>query len=291
MNRKSAFRIIAAGILLSLLSLSAFAQKNEPTALLLKRTKYQTETVELGMGGTFSVIGAPVGSIEIEGWNKNEIEITSEIEVQAYTEEDLKLLAEVTGFALDEGLTEVSLVSVGTHDKKYLKKNHKNFPKNLRELPFRIDYKIKVPHFTDLEVNGGRGDFRLSLVEGMMRINYLESNARLSLVGGAVQATIGQGDVDVTIATRSWRGQFAEVQVAKGSMNLWLPKNLNANLTAKVINSGKIDNTYEMLKPLKRTKFSETEMYAKAGNGGAELLFSVGDGNLKIADFETVAER
>ena len=291
MNRKSALSIIVAGILLSILSLSAFAQTDKPNSPLLKRTKYQTETLEFGMGGTFSVIGAPVGSIEIEGWNKNEVEVSSEIEVQAQTEEDLKLLAEVTGFTLDESLTKISLISVGPHDKKYLKKVHKNFPKGLRDLPFRINYKIKVPHFTDLEVNGGRGDFRLSMVEGMMRINYLEANAKMSLVGGAVQATIGQGEVDVTIATRSWRGQFAEVQVARGSMNLWLPKNLNANLTAKVLYSGKIDNSYEKLKPMKRTRFSETEMYAKAGNGGAELLFSVGDGNLKIADFETVAEK
>lgn len=287
MNKKNLFKFIVLGILLTLSGVSLFAQTDKP---LLKRTKYQTETIKFGAGGTLSVIGSPEGSIEIEGWGKNEIEITSEIEVQGYTEKDLEILAGITGFTVDEGLTKISIISVGTHDKKYLKKAYRKFPKELREIPFSINYKIKVPHFTSLEINGGKGDFKLSLVEGIMRINYLESNAKMNLIGGAIQATIGKGDVDVTIGTRSWRGQFAEVSVAVGNMNLWLPKNVNANIKAEVLRTGTIDNTYEMLEPMRQTKFTDKEMYAKAGNGGAELSFKVGEGMLKIADYETVAK-
>lgn len=293
MNKSNLLKFIVLGVLLSCFSVFAYAQKDISEKPLLKRTKYQTQSVDFGAGGTFSIIGAPQGSIEIEGWNKNEVEISSEIIVQAYNEEDLKLLAEVTGFFLDEGLTKISIISLGTHDRKYLKKNFKQFPKNLRKmnLPFEINYKVKVPYFSGIEVNGGEGDFKLSNVEGMMRINYLASNAEMRLIGGAVQATIGSGDVNVTIATRSWRGQFAEVMVANGSMNLWLPKNLNANLKMEVLRSGKLDNTYKLLKPMRLTKFTDKNIYAKAGSGGAELKFTVGDGNLKIADYETVAKK
>ena len=41
---------------------------------------------------------------------------------------------------------------------------------------------------------------------------------------------------------------------------------------------------------MRLTKFTEKDMYARVGNGGAELKFTVGDGNLRIADFETVAK-
>lgn len=290
MNKNNLIKFFALGILLSFLSVSAFAQKNEANSGLIKRTKYQTETIEFGAGGTLVVLGSPEGSIEIEGWPKNEIEIAAEIEVQGYTEQDLAMMAEVTGFIIDQGLTKVSIISVGTHDQKYLKKVSKKFPKELRRMPFQISYKIKVPHYIGLEINGGKGDFKLSMVEGMMRINYLESDARMNLIGGAVQATIGSGNVDVTIGTRSWRGQFADVQVAKGNLNLWLPKNMNANLTAKVLQTGRIDNSYKLLKPMRLTKFTEKGMYAKVGNGGAELSFTVGEGMLKIADFETIAK-
>lgn len=265
-----------------LLSFAAHAQTSGEEPALLKRTKYLTETVEFGPGGTLTVIGSPVGSIEITGWNRNEIEISSEIEVRARTEEDLARLAEVTGFAAEESLTRLSVVSLGPDDRKNLKRLGKDLPKELRRMPYRIDYRIKVPHFTDLEVNGGRGDFTLALVEGMMRLNYLESNARLSLAGGAIQATIGRGEVDVEIPVRSWRGQFAEVLVTRGRMNLWLTPNLNANLTARILRTGRIENLYPALKPLRQTAFTEKEMRARAGSGGAELNFAVGDGDLRI---------
>ena len=81
-------------------NLAASAQ----TTNLLKRTTYKTDKVEFGVGGTITILGAPNGSIEVEGWKKNEIEVTAEIEVQAKNQEDLVKLSEVTGFVLDIGL-------------------------------------------------------------------------------------------------------------------------------------------------------------------------------------------
>ena len=278
-------------IFLTLLTSNVFAQKNKKPNAPVKSTTFKSEKIEFGVGGTISVVGAPNGSIQIEGWNKNEVEISAEIIVEAANERDLKWISSVCGFTLDDSLSHIRLTSVGTHDKKYLKKVAKKFPKRLRGAPYRINYKIKVPVYSDLEITGGRGDLNLSAVEGTMRINYLESNAKLHLTGGTVQVTIGKGNVDVTVAKRSWRGRFAEIQVAIGTLNVWLPKNLDANLTAKVLRTGKISNSYKLLKPMRKTKFSEKGMKAKAGNGGAELSFTVGDGMLKISDFEKIAKK
>jgi len=41
---------------------------------------------------------------------------------------------------------------------------------------------------------------------------------------------------------------------------------------------------------MRKTKFTDKDMHAKAGSGGAELSFTIGDGVLKIADFEKPAE-
>ncbi len=278
-------------LLLGLLASNVFAQKNKKPSELIKRTTFKSETIEFGSGGTISITGAPLGSIQVDGWSKNEVEIKAEIEVMAATEADLKRIAAVCGFALEDSMSQLRITSVGTHDRKYLRKVDRKFPKRLRGAPYKIDYKIKVPHYSDLVIDGGRGDLNLSMVEGTMRIKYLEANAKMHLIGGTIQATIGAGNVDVTVATRSWRGRFAEIQVARGDMNVWLPKNLHANLTARVLRTGKIDNTYKTLKPKRRTKFSDNLMAATAGNGGAELLFTVGDGNLKIGDFEKIAKK
>ena len=257
------------------------------TGTLLKRTTYKTETVEFGVGGTISISGAPNGSITVEGWQKNAVEITAEIEVQAATETDLAELAKVNGFVIEDAFGHIRITSVGTHDKSYMKRAAKKFPKNLLAMPFKIDYKIKVPLYSDVNIDGGRGDLNLSNVEGMLRINYLESNAKLNLIGGTVVATIGKGDVAVIIPNRSWRGRSADVQLAAGTMSVQLPLNLNANIDAKVLRVGQIENALTVLKPRQqRTKFTEKLMQAKAGSGGASLSFTVGDGTLKLAETE-----
>jgi hypothetical protein len=256
-----------------------FGQSN-----LLKRTTYKTDTVDFGVGGTVSIIGAPNGSIEVEGWQKNEVEISAEIEVQAENEIDLAKLAAVVGFITDTGFAHTRIISIGTNDKKYLKSVAKKFPKNLLAMPFRIDYKIKVPIYCDLEIDGGIGDLNLSKVEGTMRIKFLETNAKLDLVGGTISASFGKGNIDVNVPSKSWRGRNVDVQLISGTMNVQMPQNLNAELDAKVLRSGQIENSLKDLKKRDRTEFTDKIILAKSGGGGATLSFIVGDGTLKLGE-------
>ena len=256
------------------------------TKQLLKRTTYKTENVDFGVGGTVSIVGAPNGAITIEGWQKNEVEITAEIEVQAASESDLAQLAQISTYILDESFGHLRISSVGVYDKRYVKSVTKKFPKNLMEMPLKIDYKIKVPTYCDLEIDGGRGDLTLSNVEGAMRIKVLESNAKLNLIGGTVLATFGKGNVDVTIPNRSWRGRNADIQLATGIMNVEFPPNLSAYVDAQVLRTGQIENSYDILKPRERAKFTDKAINAKAGSGGAQLSFTVGDGTLKFGEIE-----
>jgi hypothetical protein len=281
--KKICVHLCLSAVSIFLLLAPCFAQESKS---LIKRTNYKTETVEFGVGGTISIIGAPQGSITVEGWSKNQVEITAEVEMQAPTEADLTELAKVNGFVIDDDFGHIRITSVGTHDKNYLKRVAKKFPKNLLALPFKIDYVIRVPAYSDINIDGGRGDLNLSNVEGTMRINFLESNARFNLIGGTFFATIGKGDVTVVIPNRSWRGRSADVQVALGTMIIQLPINLNANIDAQVLRGGQIENALVNLKPRDRTKFTEKSMAAKAGNGGAPLSFTVGDGTLKLLETE-----
>jgi len=262
-------------------SFACFAQ----TTQLIKKTTYKTDSVEFGAGGTVSVTGAPNGSISIEGWDKAEIEVSAEIEMQAATEADLMQLETVNSFVIDQGFNSTRIVSVGTFDKEYMKRTAKKFPKALLGMPFKIDYKIKVPRYCDLDITGGDGDFTLSGVDGEVFVKYLKSNAKINLIGGSLQATFGTGTVDIKIPTRSWRGRFADVQLATGTMNVQLPLSFNAEIEAAVLRSGQIENTFGELKPKTRNiKFTEKSISAKAGNGGVPLKFTVGDGTLKISE-------
>lgn len=251
----------------------------------IKRTTYKTDKIEFGVGGTLSVIGAPNGSIKIEGWSERAIEISAEIEMQAPTEADLDRIAKVTGFITEESMGHTGVISTGTHDKKYLRDFDKKFPKNLLNLPFKIDYVIKVPKYCELSIDGGKGDLSIANVEGNMKINYLESNANIRLVGGAILATVGTGNVDLTIPSRSWRGSLVDVQVSNGNLNLSLPTGLNADFDAVILRNGKIENGFSGFVPKSRkVEFTEKEIAAKSGMGTVPLKFTIGDGTMKIKE-------
>lgn len=287
MNTYRLLRISWVLSLLAFLPIAALSQTDgSSTAYKIVRTKTMSKTAKFGPGGTISLVGPPVGGISVEGWKKNEVAVEAEIVIHAENEEDAARIAAVTGFVLDEDVVTLKITSVGPHDKKYLKKADKKFPKRLRSNLFEINYKLYVPHYSDLIIDGGKGRLELKEVEGTFRVNYLESDAVLSLVGGNVSVIIGKGSVDVTIAARSWRGRNADVQLSAGEINLRLPKNLNADLVAKVLRTGTINNGYPNLEPKPRTEFSESFMSATAGSGGANLAFTVGDGNLNILDID-----
>jgi hypothetical protein len=263
-------------------SIASVAQQPKP---LLKRTTYKTDKFDFGSGGTLAVSGAPVGSIRIEGWKNREIEISAEIEVSANSEEDLAKLSQITTFVLEESLGRTGIITVGPNDKQYLKKLGKKFPKELLGLPFRIDYVIKVPQYCDLQIDGGRGDLSISGVEGMFKLNYLETNAKLDLKGGSVLAVFGKGTVDLTVPSISWRGRFADVSLATGDLNVHLPDGINAELEATILRTGKIENGYLGLTPrVRKAEFTDKSIVAKSGVGaGTSLKFTVGDGTLKLS--------
>jgi hypothetical protein len=280
MKKQSALLLL---MLVIVLSGVTYAQTN-PT---LKRTTYKNDKLDFGSGGTLEITGAPIGSIKIEGGASNEVEIAATIEVQAQNEADLATLSSVTGFVLDESLGRTGISSVGVNDKSIIKQLGKKAARLLVGMPYRIDYVIKVPRFCDLIVDGGRGELSISGVEGVIRANFLESDAKIELVGGSLTATIAKGSVNLSIPTRSWRGRFADVNLASGTMDVRFPAGLNAEVDGTILRTGKIENTFADLKPRTRKgEFTEKLIAAKSGVGGIGLKFTVGDGTIRFSLYD-----
>ncbi len=255
---------------------------SSPPPTLLTRTATRHETRRLGYGGTVTVIGAPQGSIIVEGWPKSEIDVTADIQWQAETEADLDRLAAVNGFVLDEDLNHFSILATGTHDKAFMRRVAKDFPKRLLGLPWKIDYRIRVPVATDLEINAGRGPIDLSGVEGALRISASESDATLTLTGGVVSATIALGKVNLSIPMRSWRGSGADIRLGAGDLTIALPPGFNGDIDADILRSGQIENSYQAIEPRERPGLTARTIKGRAGAGGAYFKFAVGDGTLRI---------
>ena len=248
----------------------------------MKRSTLRHEVRKLGFGGTLTLSAAPAGSITIEGWQRSEVEVTAEIELQAGSAQDLDRLLTVNNFAVDEDANHVRILTTGTHDKKLMKRVAKDFPKSLLGLPWKIDFHIKVPAITDLEIDAGNGPIRLSGVEGAIRLNALQSVADLTLTGGSVLATVQSGAINIAIPARGWHGLGADIKLAAGTLSVELLPGFNADIDAQVMRAGEIKTTYAGLEPRERTSITPHSLQARAGSGGATLMFTVGDGTIEI---------
>jgi hypothetical protein len=273
-------------LLLAILLASAnqmFSQKTvAPEIQLLKRTSTRHEIRRFSYGGTVTLIAAPRGSVTIEGWTRNEVELTAEIELQGPTEADLDQLATVNGFVFDEDLNHLSILTTGTHDRTFMKRSAKNFPKKLLNMPWKIDYRLRVPVNTDLEVNAGHGTVKLSGIEGALRVSATESDTALMLTGGVVSTTVTAGSINFTIPARSWRGSGADIRIAAGTINVDLPPGFSGDIDADVLRTGKIVNTYDALQAREKPGITERTVRARAGAGGPFFKFTVGDGVVNI---------
>jgi len=255
-------------------------ENKQPVGPLISRTTTRHENYRLSYGGTVSVVGAPAGSITIEGWQKNEIDITASIELQAPNAAGLDQLAVVNTFAVDVDLNHIRIMTTGTHDRAFMKQATKNFPKTLLGLPWKIDFNIKVPAMTGLEIDGGVGPINLTGVEGALRLNALKSDANFSLTGGLVAVTIQSGTINVTVPARGWHGLGAEFRLASGNVNVDFPAGFSADIDADVLRLGEIKSSFADLQPRERNSMAPHSVRARAGSGGATLTFTVGDGTI-----------
>ncbi len=271
-----------------LLSVPAFAspQKSKsitaPVLPLPTRTVSRHEVRRFGYGGTVTVVGAPQGSITIQGWSRNEVEISAEIELHAESEEDLARLAAINGFIFQEDVNHFSLLTIGTHDKSYLRRIAKNFPKKLLGLPWKIDYQLRVPASTDLEIHAGVGPIKVDGVEGAIVLTAPQTDATLTLTGGMVVATVASGTINVHVPVRSWHGSGADIQLAAGELNLDLPVGFSGDIDADILRSGRIGNDFPGLEARQSPGLTETAIRGRAGAGGATLKLTVGAGSISI---------
>jgi hypothetical protein len=179
-------------------------------------------------------------------------------------------------------LNHLSILTTGTHDRTYMKRSAKNFPKKLLNMPWKIDYRLRVPVNTDLEINAGHGTVKLSGVEGALRVSATESETALTLTGGVVSTTVTAGSINLTIPARSWRGSGADIRLASGTINVDLPAGFSGDIDADVLRTGKIVNTYDALQSREKPGITEHTVRARAGAGGPFFKFTVGDGVVNI---------
>jgi hypothetical protein len=149
-------------------------------------------------------------------------------------------------------------------------------------LPWKIDYRIRVPMLTDLEINAGRGPINLSGVEGNILLSAAESETNLNLSGGTLTATIAIGKVTLSIPSRSWRRGGVDLRVGAGEITVELPPGFDGDLDADILRIGRIEDSYGGLEARDKPGLTPMIVKGRSGVGGAFIKLTLADGRINI---------
>ena len=251
-------------------------------AQVLKRTTTKTESIPIGPGSTFSIMGAPMGDISVEAAAGSTVELTATIEVQAMSEADLAGAAALTGYVTQEELGRVGIVSIGSDTRRKFTNEEKKLIKRLQGLPYRIDYTVKLPKYTSVEIDGGVGKISLFGTEGQHKIKGVDSDLRVT-ASGSTFINLMKGKVHVELLGGT-RFEGIDASVVSGDIDVLRFHSVSGDVDASVLRTGKILNNDPELREIDKRKFpfSEKLVKARAGAGGTGIKLTVGDGNISL---------
>jgi len=88
--------------------------------------------------------------------------------------------------------------------------------------------------------------------------------------------------VRLRVPAQSWRGRGASLRLGRGDLTVELPALFNADIDAKVLRAGRVENNHPAVVQREPTTTPEKQLRARAGAGGATLAFEIGDGVIRI---------
>jgi tRNA A-37 threonylcarbamoyl transferase component Bud32 len=239
--------------------------------------KDSTQSFPLNDNGSFS-LDEINGRIEIHGWSSNAVLLHTAIHGK-------------TGESVDA-------VKINIDSKPGKAKVHTEQPSSATGFPWSwlwfkddprndasVDYTVQVPWSARLEdissvsgriaIDGVSGDIAASTVSGETRINGAAGNLKLSTVNGRIAAGLAS----------LGPGQSVSLNSVNGTMELTLPDNADASLSADTLN-GKITSEFPSLQPDNQLAVGH-DLRGKLGNGGATVRASAVDGAIKILNSRT----
>lgn len=216
----------------------------------------------LEAGGRVSVSNVQ-GSIEVEAWDRAEVELT----VSKTTEGDRARLAEV----------EIEVKS----DRDWLRV-HTVYPGETEET-VAVDYHLRVPRQVHLEeLRTVNGNIVVRNVEGSVEARTLNGHIEETGVAGAVSARSVNGSVSVALRALPEPGGAVQLETINGDLQLLLPSSADVDLELSTV-AGRIETTFLLDA---RYVLGETSVRARLGRGSIATRMRTVRGNIFLGRYE-----
>ncbi len=220
-------------------------------------TKDFNQNYPLQPGGTFELQNVN-GTVEVQGWDRNEVEIHA-VKTAKQGETDLERVS----IEVDARPNAVSVTT--------------RYPQN-EGVEVAVEYTIHVPHGARVEHIGTvNGTLRISGLENVEDLHTVNGDIEVFEAGGNIHAHTTNGNVHLELAHAPDKSG-ATAETTNGSLVLAVPSDLEAELEARCLNG----NFYSELPITVESSQRPREVHGKLGRGGAPIHLRTVNGGIRL---------
>lgn len=140
-----------------------------------------------------------------------------------------------------------------------------------------VDYEIRIPHQSDLDIKTTNGKIMVSGVEGVVRLKSTNGAIVGENISGQVEAKTTNGSIKIALKS-VMPGSDLGFYTTNGGIRLYLPEDLSCSISAKTTN-GSIHSDFEIIT---HGKIKSNHLRGKIGEGGGLLELRTVNGSIKL---------
>ncbi|PKI17047.1 DUF4097 family beta strand repeat-containing protein [Colwellia sp. 12G3] len=209
--------------------------------------------------------------------------INGTVTIKSWSQRNIKVLANVSANT-QESRDDVTINMTQDGQKVTVSTNYKEngYRQNIQSA--KVDYQVWLPadsNLLDIELINGSliirdisGEVEAEVVNGSVKASGLSGDSRISSVNGSV---------DVVYTQEATSFNNIELETVNGSIKLYLPENINADITVDTMH-GSIKTAYGL--ETKKNFFSGHNLRGKIGNGGSKINLESVNGSIKVLTSE-----
>lgn len=217
---KSGFKLLLAGSLLLLLALGNSAQANTPDDLK-EFSKTIDKQFDLAATGWVDLTNRH-GKIDVKTWNKNSVQITIRIKVEAASQEDAQSVFDRITFDFSNSRDKVraeTLIASATKRSSWW-----SWSSSSSSDKYTINYEVYMPAEGSLRVDAKYCDVYAAAIGGRGEVTAKYGNVKLDGLGEDSNITIGYGNGTVS------RARDLNVDLAYGNIDVETLSDMNVTV-------------------------------------------------------------
>jgi DUF4097 and DUF4098 domain-containing protein YvlB len=217
-------------------------------------------------------VGNVRGDIEVIGWDRDEIEISATIRIRAAGKNKAEKIHGNIEFEIGQEAGNISIRALVPQYRKDSISGEGN-------TAVWIEYSIRVPYSTDLDIRSVTGDITVVKVGGRFRVVSEQGDIDMLSRGGEGVLKTGSGDIGCELAFLPAGGKL-RLKTSNGDLSLGIPAETSAMLRART-RAGRVKVRLQMTGVEKKKRKVKKGIL---GGGAGEIVLETANGDVTIEE-------